>query len=330
MKTALSTLYFCFLAAGILVMTGCGSGTALPAGGDELVEGDGTMRLLITDRPYPVNLIERADVTIVRIDVLPEGASDFDDVDDDTTDDASQVTPDDDPESEDSDAEDGEDTEDTDSISNANFLTVYEGEQTFNLLDLQNGESDVLTNAEIPAGTYTQMRFVITGGVVELTDGREIDLEVPSGEQSGIKLHFTFEVVADQETELLLDFDLSRAFQPVPAGHADDPSTIETFHFRPSLGMRLVNMATCGSVSGTVSALDGTPLGDVLVTAYLNGTEVTSTVSADDGTYRLIGLESGAYRFEISANGYTDSELTSVGVVEGQSTSNMNATMTPE
>src|SRR5262249_59022216 len=42
---------------------------------------------------------------------------------------------------------------------------------TVNLLDLQNATLDLVKNAEIPTGTYTELRLVVTGGDVGLQDG---------------------------------------------------------------------------------------------------------------------------------------------------------------
>ena len=330
---------------------------ALPAGCPLSSAAEtGTVRLLVTDKPFPFNMIEQADVIITRVEVLPadadaenndetqegESAGDAESQDPEAfDDDAENESVLDDPdslsdnESEDDEAaaaEEEEEEEETDDDENENdaFLTIFEGEKLLSLLDLRNGRTDLLADAEIPAGTYKQMRLIVTEGFVRLTDEREFPLRVPSGSQTGIKLHFTFDIEADRETRLLLDIDLSRAFKPSPAGNIAECGDIREFKFQPSLGMRLIDLAEAGSIGATITNVDGEPLAAVSVTAYDGETEVTTTSTESDGTFVLTGLEAGTYRIEFSASGYTDAEVIDVVVGAGEQTNGLDVVLTEE
>ena len=266
---------------------------ALSLGGCPRSAGTGTVQVLVTDKPYPYEFIASATLTITRVDVRTG-----------------------DPSEEDEDA----------------FITIFEGSREFDLTDLQNGRTDLLADATIPEGTYTQMRLFVTEGAVTLTtDPNEIPLTVPSGASSGIKLNFTFSVETDEQTVLLLDVDMSRAFRPVPAGKIEDPSTIRGFQFAPSLAMRLINMLEAGSIAGTVTDNSGEPIEAASVTAFdEDENEVTSTSTEADGTYVLSGLHTGTYRVEVSATGFLAGEVTGAEVTAGQQTSGVDISLQPE
>jgi len=290
--------------------------------------GTGTLRVLITDKPYPFDLLEEALITITRVEVGQ--AEDADEPDEPNEPNDAEDASDDADEAGDDADEAGDDDNGDEDDDEGQWLTIFEGSRSFDLLDLRNGRADLLADAEIPAGTYTQMRLIVTEGQVTLEGGRVFPLRVPSGEQTGIKLHFTFQVQDEQETTLILDVDLSRAFLAIPAGHIDDADTIRGFHFQPSLAMRLIQQLEAGSIAGRVSDPDGNAIAGASVTAFNeDGEEVTTTATADDGTYVLGGLPTGTYRVEVSASGFADASVSDVSVTAGQQTADVNFTLTP-
>ena len=294
--------------------------------------GTGTLKLLITDKPYPLELIKEATVIISRVEVRradeveDDDADGEDDGDDDNGDEtaAGQTV-----ENGDGDGDDGDDDD-----NGSPWIVIQDTEQEFNLLDLQNGRTDLLANAVIDAGTYTQMRLIVPSGSIVVgneIEEKRFDLTVPSGAQTGIKLHFTFEVNDDEETTLLLDVDLTRAFQPIPGGHIDDIEQIREFKFRPSLAMRLINIEEAGSIAGTVTDGSGDPLKGVTVTVLdEDETEVSTAFTETDGTYTVIGLPAGTYKLVFSADGYADAEVTGVEVAAGEITEGVDAVLEAE
>jgi hypothetical protein len=99
--------------------------------------------------------------------------------------------------------------------------------KTYNLLDLVNGVREELGLATLATGHYTQMRLILTdtpdgslnilsvkhpyGNYFIDDNDQSIELKVPSGFQTGIKIVRGFDINANETTELVLDFDATRS-----------------------------------------------------------------------------------------------------------------------
>ncbi|HKK91780.1 MAG TPA: DUF4382 domain-containing protein, partial [Longimicrobiales bacterium] len=125
----------------------------------------------------------------------------------------------------DDDATGTDESDDADEPSGRTYLyEAVEGEEPFtvNLLELQNGVSVGLAGAEVEPGSYGQLRFVVGGSVVTLSEGytfedgsTEREIRIPSGSTSGIKVNLTNDIEAPpgETLELLVDFDVNEAFR---------------------------------------------------------------------------------------------------------------------
>lgn len=285
--TAVFAMALALFSLGFL--SGCGNDSGTETG---------TLRIRLTDTPYPLELIEKAEVTINKVEVHVS--------------DSPMVT--------------------------SGFLTVAEGTvQTFNLLDLQGGVTATLVDADLPAGTYNQIRLLVTSASVELTDGNTFPLTIPSGIQSGIKVFPDppITVSGGLTTDLILDFDVSQSFSPIP-NNATTVDAINDFQFNPVI--RVVNASTAGSISGTVYSDEGTPddtsddvfLEDALLTVFDGTTAVTTTSSSPTGGYVLMGLPAGDYDVTATRSGYIESTITGVSVSAGNDTGGVDFTLEKE
>lgn len=118
------------------------------------------------------------------------------------------------------------------------------------LLTLTGGATvDLLPDTEVPAGRYNWVRLAVNATFDNVSDSYamtptgEIELQVPSGSQNGLKLVSGFTVTANQSTHLVIDWDLRRALS--------DPIDQPGFHLRPAL--RVTDMAQFGTLRGTVT-----------------------------------------------------------------------------
>ena len=134
------------------------------------------------------------------------------------------------------------------------FVINLEENSTFNLLELSNGITTIIGEAEIPTGEYNEIRLHIVDAGIVLTDGTVFDLKVPSGDTSGLKIKIrpSLFIVNDAVSEVLLDFDVSRSFKS--KGNFKDnkgKKKVNGFNFKPVV--RAVNLTEAGEISGLVT-----------------------------------------------------------------------------
>jgi hypothetical protein len=98
----------------------------------------------------------------------------------------------------------------------------FVGPQTYNLLELTGENSVLLGNFTLPAGNYTQIRFMLDipekgshpanpGCYIQFADNSTGPLFVPSGGETGYKAIGQFEVTANETVVVTADFDASKA-----------------------------------------------------------------------------------------------------------------------
>jgi hypothetical protein len=130
-------------------------------------------------------------------------------------------------------------------------VETFDPPKTINLLDLQDGKTAaLLPDTVVPAGSYNWMRLGVNAefdNVMDsyalLDDGSQVELRIPSGSQSGLKLVSGFTVTQNASTNLVIDWDLRKALS--------DPIGQPGMHLRPAL--RVTDMASFGTLQGDVA-----------------------------------------------------------------------------
>jgi hypothetical protein len=219
-----------FLGLGLL-LGGCGgSGGA----GDSAVSGadDGykpSLRISITDAPFPLGDVVSAIVEVERVDLRMVGGE-FEEL-------------------------------------------ISFTDRQFDLLELQNGVTEVLFEGNPPMGDYDALRVIVHPvSITILNEQRNeetfTEFKVPSGPQTGVKVFVdpVISVVTSLTMDLMLDMDLGRSF--VAQGNPDTPAGIKSFHFKPVV--RAINVSTAGTLTFRVLSDNGTP-SELSDDFYLNG-----------------------------------------------------------
>jgi hypothetical protein len=192
--------------------------------------------------------------------------------------------------------------------------------RSIDLLQYQNGRTAVLLqNMPMEAGRYQWIRLIVDAqpnvrDSYIVLDGQECELNVPSGAETGLKLHRPIDVPAAGSLALTIDFDLHQSIH-TPPGQASG-ACATGYVLRPTL--RLVNDAEVGAIDGTVSFESGSVPLDCKPNVYLYEGTVTpddiedstdaspdidpfAVVSVDipdgsvTGTYRAAFIPAGSY-----------------------------------
>lgn len=250
----------------------------------------GTAKVYMTDAPFPFENVVSAKVTVKRIEIRGDNEN--------------------------------------------NKRTLFEGNREIELLNLRNGVTTLLGEVSLPAGTYHQIRLIVTKGKVVLDDGREFNLTVPSGSQSGLKINIKPALVISggQTSNVILDFDVAKSF--VVISNENSPNGIEGFKFKPVV--RAANLGPAASIEGKVlsdkgtpmNALDDTALAGASVKVSKDEITVASTVTNEDGTYKILGLEPGSYKVTYSALGFNSKVVFPV-VLETSEAEVVNISLSP-
>jgi hypothetical protein len=103
----------------------------------------------------------------------------------------------------------------------AGFETIWTGTKTMDLIALRDKE-ELLLDAPLTAGFYTQIRFIIDSGQV-VVDRVPHPLEVPSAE---VKVVANFQVQEGGTTRLVLDFDAEKSIHLTGAGKSPNTKYI--------------------------------------------------------------------------------------------------------
>lgn len=211
------------------------------------------------------------------------------------------------------------------SNGNSGWKTVATPMKTYNLLKLVNGLTEILGENELEAGAYQQVRLIIgktaesennIDGVphpyanyVVLADDSYVELKIPSGYQTGVKLVHNFDVAEGSFVELVLDFDACKSV--VETGS-------EKYILKPAI--KVIETANKYQVNGTVTEQNtdpALPIKGALVSAQISDgssasvvrSTLTSDVEGQEGQYSLLLSPGQTYNMVVYSDKKVDGQL---------------------
>jgi len=210
------------------------------------------------------------------------------------------------------------DTEEAGGSKKGNWQVIAQWDEgegfEVDLIEL-GGKSILLASELLLPGKYTQLRVFLEEQAIIIVNGEEHDLDIPSVEQTGIKLNHPFEITPGYITELTLDFDAQQSI--IKTGNGE-------YKLKPVIGIisnsysQDLGELYFGSITGLVNGLD--ELGDIAEVIegasvevegltlpygeiYGGGTTNTNLY----GYYTISDVPFGVYKVTASAGGYIES-----------------------
>ncbi|HEX2217217.1 MAG TPA: DUF4382 domain-containing protein [Gemmatimonadales bacterium] len=220
--------------------------------------GEGKTAVFLTDAPFPFDRVARVDIHILEIGLSPQA-------------DTSEGIPD--------------------------WVTVATPDRAFNLLDLQNGATALLGEAEVPPDQYRAVRVTFDPARSSMTDvdGGHPPINWQSKGETPTLFALVEEPMAIDENgeDIVIDFDVGRSFLP------DDTSG--GFLFIPWL--RAITRTGSGSIEGDlVHAGTDDPIALAAVSVHYAfdstgalGPLMATSRTSESGAFKASFLRPGRY-----------------------------------
>jgi hypothetical protein len=203
------------------------------------------------------------------------------------------------------------------------YITVYQGAENYNMVQLTNGETaDVTTGSEVPEGTYVMARVSLSGATVSLNNGSTFDM---SNQPHTIEVNIqpALVVTDDTDTDLLFDLDLGNSFaffgQSMPfEGWIPNVNLISSCTFNPSL--RACNLDLTGSINGQLVDEEGNPVGNAQINIIVNNHSIHTHTDAE-GHFTFIGIAPGTYTVAANTPSSQYAQVSNITVTAGNESS---------
>lgn len=179
----------------------------------------------------------------------------------------------------------------------------------YHLQDLGAGVGALLSQVELPAGHYEEIRLLLADGSRIVIGGEEFDLFVPSGQTSGIKLEHEFDIVEGGTYSATLEFDVENSIRRTGR---------DRYMLQPVITVQEITAA--GSIYGVTYPAEAQA---VVWTVTAAADTVTSVADPVTGAFSLDGLPAGSYgvHFDATVEGpWMSITLVGVVVLDGQDT----------
>lgn len=186
-------------------------------------------------------------------------------------------------------------------------LSIHPG--VYDLLTLRNGADTLLAGGVVSKGTMERIRITIGDNNSLVKNGVTYPVKSISGQSKIIVRvrHSEWDALSTDNLQLWLDFDVQRSIIRTWNGQ---------FILKPFINV--FTILKMGSISGNVTPWDAYPV----ISIYNNANDTLYALPWRNGDFKVRGLKVGDNWnvFVNASNGYKDTTITGVKVVQGKDT----------
>ncbi|SNS70373.1 protein of unknown function [Ekhidna lutea] len=185
--------------------------------------------------------------------------------------------------------------------------------RVYDILELNNGEEALLADTDIPEGELKEIRLILGDQNQVVIENDTLDLTIPSGSSSGLKLKVDADIEANESYKLTLDFDAAKSIHETGNGKFILKPVIRVF-------LEETDESEFGSISGVVSP---DSISSVVYVIEPDDEDTVSTIPEADGSFLVTMLEADSYHviaIPAEDSGFNAASKEGVVVVAGETT----------
>jgi hypothetical protein len=191
------------------------------------------------------------------------------------------------------------------------WVTLNSSLGVVDLLTLVNGKDTLIAGGQF-SGRVSQVRLILGSNNSIVVNGTSYPLDVPSGEQSGLKINLQQDLQAGEVYEWTIDFDAAKSIVQTGAGDYKLKPVLRAFATDIMTG----NTVVTGNIYGTVS-----PIAFASVCAISASNDTMCSMTSLTGGFMIQGLDPGTYTVVVTPTGLLNAKVVSnVTVTASQST----------
>jgi hypothetical protein len=191
-----------------------------------------------------------------------------------------------------------------DSISNGGWVSLVINPGIYNILRFRNGIDTLFGTGTLPNAQIRKIRLTLGTQNSAMNNGQSFPLRIDDNDRQAIvNLEANNFEINNGQVLFWIDFDASRSIQ------ADNSGSGNNNGFRLKSHIRIFTLSHSGRIEGRILPLAA----DAIVMAINGSDTATAIPDADDGEFKIVGLNEGTYTLFIDGNNnYLDTTINNI------------------